>query len=85
MAIHGPLKANGDAPEWRLTVCSAGGLANRLKVLTSGLALAEATGRAFRMLWPLHASCTAPFATLFTNEWNVVDTTTRDAQDRHHG
>jgi hypothetical protein len=26
-----------------------------------------------------------PFATLFTNEWNVVDMTTRDAQDRHHG
>ena len=73
MAIHGPFTANGDGSEWRLTVCSAGGLANRLKVLTSGLALAEATGRAFRMLWPLHANCTAPFATLFANEWSVVD------------
>ena len=73
IAIHRPFKANGDGPEWRLTVCSAGGLANRLKVLTSGLALAEATGRAFRMLWPLHANCTVPFATLFTNGWDVVD------------
>ena len=71
--MHGPLKASGDVPEWRLTVCCAGGLANRLKVLTSGLALAEATGRAFRMLWPLSANCAAPFATLFAGEWSVVD------------
>ena len=67
------MKASGDVPEWRLTVCCAGGLANRLKVLTSGLALAEATGRAFRMLWPLSANCAAPFGTLFTGEWSVVD------------
>jgi hypothetical protein len=47
-------------------------------VLISGLVLAEATGRAVRMLWPLNDSCGAPFATLFANEWNVTDVGQRE-------
>ena len=47
------------------------GLANRLRVLVSGLALAEATGRNFKMLWPLTPACAAPFEDLFTNNWPV--------------
>jgi hypothetical protein len=68
-----------DVGEWRLTVCCASGLANRLKVLTSGLALAEATGREFRMLWPINRRCAAPFARLFGNPWNVIDISSEEA------
>jgi len=53
------------------------GLSNRLQVLISGLALAEASGREFKMLWPLTPACAAPFADLFANDWPVqtVDAT----------
>ena len=40
-------------------------------VLTSGLALSEASDRSFNMLWPLNAECSAPFEALFENRWNV--------------
>lgn len=56
-----------------LTVYSRWGLANRLRVLLSGLALAEASQRGFRMLWPRDACCGATFQELFGNDWNVVD------------
>ena len=55
-----------------LTVFCPLGLSNRLRVLLSGLALAEASGRHFRMLWPKAAACAAPFETLFTNHWPVA-------------
>jgi len=54
-----------------LTVFSSEGLCNRLRVLTSGLALAEATGRTFHMLWPKSATCYAEFQELFENEWSI--------------
>lgn len=54
-----------------LTVFCPLGLSNRLRVLLSGLALAEASGRRFRMLWPLTSACAAPFAALFANDWPV--------------
>lgn len=54
-----------------LTVFCPLGLSNRLRVLLSGLALAEATGRRFQMLWPLTPACAAPFADLFANDWPV--------------
>ncbi len=54
-----------------LTVFCPLGLSNRLRVLLSGLALAEASGRQFTMLWPLTPACAAPFADLFANEWPV--------------
>lgn len=58
-------------PERTLTVFCPLGLSNRLRVLLSGLALAEATGRRFQMRWPLTPACAAPFADLFVNDWPV--------------
>jgi hypothetical protein len=66
-------------PDRELTVYCAGGLCNRLKVLVSGLALAEASGRRFTMLWPATRGCSAPFASLFANAWHVRDVTRREA------
>lgn len=54
-----------------LTVFCATGLSNRLYVLTSGMAIAAATGRAFRMLWPRTQACGAAFQELFANDWPV--------------
>lgn len=61
-----------------LTVFCSLGLSNRLRVLLSGLALAEASGRQFTMLWPITPACAAPFADLFANDWPVqtVDAST---------
>ena len=56
----------------RLTVFCPSGLSNRLRVLLSGLALAEATDRRFEMLWPLTPACAAPFADLFANNLPVT-------------
>lgn len=59
-------------PERRtLTVTSSAGMCNRLRVLFSGKALAEATGRAFAMRWQPTVACGCPFDQLFENEWNV--------------
>ncbi len=55
-----------------ITFCSTG-LCNRLRVLTSSLALAEASGRSLQMLWPTSSECTASFQSLFTNDWPVID------------
>lgn len=57
---------------WSLTVACYGGLSNRLRVLLSGVALAEATGRRFTMLWPVRNKSGAPYAALFENDWGVV-------------
>jgi hypothetical protein len=63
-------------PERTLTAFCPLGLSNRLRVLLSGLALAEAAGRRFTMLWPITPACAAPFADLFAGDWPVetVDT-----------
>lgn len=58
-----------------LTVFCPLGLSNRLQVLLSGLALAEASGRDFKMLWPLTPACAAPFDSLFANLWPVETVT----------
>jgi len=55
-----------------LTVFCPLGLGNRLRVLLSGLALAEASGRALRVLWPLTPACAAPFESLFVGRWPVT-------------
>lgn len=55
-----------------LTVFCPLGLGNRLRVLLSGLVLAEATGRNFQMLWPVTPACAAPFADLFAAGWPVT-------------
>ncbi len=57
---------------WSLTVACYSGLSNRLRVLLSGRALAEATGRQFKMLWPLRNMAGAAYEDLFENDWGVV-------------
>jgi hypothetical protein len=42
-------------------------------MLLSGLVLAEVSGRAFTMLWPVNNACAARFGDLFANDWHVVD------------
>jgi len=54
-----------------LTVVCVGGLGNRLLALASGVAIARATGRSFRMIWPPNDACAAPFHHLFSSEWDV--------------
>lgn len=55
-------------------MASTSGLANRLRVLCSGVALAEATDRSFRMLWPNDRhTCGIGFHELFDSELNVDD------------
>ncbi len=61
------------APTGTLTVVSSWGLCNRLRVLLSGLALAEASGRRFAMLWPRGYHCAATFQELFSNDFNVIE------------
>lgn len=66
-----------------LTVACRSGLGNRLKVLCSGLALAEATDRDFRMLWPTdRPSCGAGFSDLFDNVLPVHDMIAADLDRR---
>lgn len=60
-----------------LSIRCVTGLSNRLSALTSGRALAEASGRAFQMLWPRTSSCGATFAELFSNEWGVSEAISR--------
>ena len=57
-----------------LTLFCESGLANRLRVLVSGIAAAKITGRAFRMIWPRTPACYASFRELFINSWPVIDT-----------
>jgi hypothetical protein len=64
-----------------LTVFAHTGLSNRINVLISGLALAEASGRKFRMLWPRTPACGAAFHELFANDWPVEEV---DAQAIEH-
>ena len=56
-----------------LTVASYGGLANRLRVLTSAVVMAEATGRALTMQWHQMDTCGAAFSDLFTNDFPVAN------------
>jgi hypothetical protein len=56
-----------------LTVVCTSGLCNRLRVLVSGVALAEASGRTFVMVWPRTRHCAAAFGELFAGDWSVTD------------
>ena len=64
-----------------LTVGAGAGLTARLRILISGMALAEATQRQFRMLWPLTSHCAASFNSLFVNSWNVETLTESEAAE----
>jgi hypothetical protein len=55
-----------------LTIVCYAGLCNRLMALVSGAALAEATNRHFRMIWPSTDACAATFDRLFSAPWNIV-------------
>lgn len=57
--------------ERALTVTCHLGLCNRLRVLLSGKAIAQATQRAFAMRWVPTVGCGATFDQLFQNDWNV--------------
>ena len=59
--------------QYTFTTFCASGLCNRLNVLVSGLALAEASERKFRMLWPRTPACGASFHELFINDWPVEE------------
>ena len=68
-----------------LTLFAHKGLSNRINVLISGLALAEATGREFRMLWPRTPACGAAFAELFANDWPVDEVTAEAVRNLPYG
>lgn len=68
-----------------LTLFAHTGLSNRLDVLVSGLALAEASGRELRMLWPRTPACGASFGELFANDWPVEEVEARDVADLPYG
>jgi len=56
-----------------LTVGCFTGLADRLTVLLSGAALAEATDRRLVVWWPRTVHCAATFGELFRSPWPVVE------------
>lgn len=70
------LAFTGGLPARSLTVFTVAGLCNRLRLLTSGMALAEAGGREYAMLWPRTPDCGAAFAELFAGAWPVVELAT---------
>ena len=55
-----------------LSVCCFSGLGNRLRVLVSGAALAEATGRRLKCFWPRTDQSGALFSELFESDLDVV-------------
>jgi len=61
-------------------VTARAGLGNRLKVLLSGIALAEASQRAFTMMWPRTHGCNCSFDRLFQNGWNVTEDALADEE-----
>lgn len=68
-----------------LTVVCAGGLANRLRVLCSAWAIADATDRRLRMEWPLTPACSTPWPDLFTDDPGVVPAPVPDERTQHRG
>lgn len=68
-----------------ITVFTHTGLSNRINLLISGLALAEASGREFRMLWPRTPACGASFGELFANDWPVDEIDAQTLADLPYG
>ncbi|MFO1035723.1 MAG: hypothetical protein U1E45_02660 [Geminicoccaceae bacterium] len=56
-----------------LVVTSTSGLCNRIRMLLSGIAVAERTGRHFSMPWMRTKNCAAAYCELFANDWPVYD------------
>jgi hypothetical protein len=65
-----------------LVIVSFDGLSNRIRALTSGLAVAEVAGREFAMLWPSNEACGARFDELFQNRWRIMDSSIRPVDMR---
>jgi len=57
-----------------LTVSSTSGLSVRIRLLLSGIAAAERTGRGFAMPWLRTKDCGAAYHELFENDWPVHET-----------
>ena len=70
MSSQNDRTTDGDKARGDLTVYANSGLCNRLKVLLSGSAIAQTTGRRFAMRWVGH-KMPGSFERLFQNEWNV--------------
>jgi len=95
--LTGTLNANDPAaamsmsPPGVLTVGCFTGLADRLTVLLSGVALAEATNRRLVVWWPRTVHCAATFGELFSSPWPVIEVPEpqvralplHDMRDRH--
>lgn len=67
------LQAMRETSPRTLTAAASYGLCNRLAVLLSGMAIAEATGRQFTMLWPRTNACSAQFSELFASDLTVIE------------
>lgn len=67
------MAADDHSPAKTLTVGCFTGLGDRLAVLLSSAALAEATGRRLAVWWPRTIHCAATFAELFQSPWPVVE------------
>lgn len=63
-----------NSPPRALHVYSGDGLCNRLMVLLSGRAIAEASQRAFSMDWQPTSTCHSAFEDLFQGDWNIRTT-----------
>ena len=81
MAFFGRIAREASPSVPRLEAACILGLCNRLRVLTSGLAVAEATGRSFRMLWPVTVACAARFGDLFEAHPAVREADVADLAD----
>jgi hypothetical protein len=68
--------------ERTLSVTVWAGLANRLRVLLSGMVVAAASKRGFVLLWPRTRDCAASFDELFTNAWPVREVPLAETIDR---
>ena len=66
-----------------LTVYSTEGLCNRLRVLLSGAVLAQASARAFEMIWNPSASCACLYPDLFETELPAHAAPVSDADAWH--
>ena len=49
----------------KVTVCPSGGLANRMRAIMSGIALARDTGRDIEVIWARDRGLNAPYSSLF--------------------
>lgn len=71
------------SPERAMAVQSGAGLCNRLRVLFSGMVIAEQTHRSFTAHWSPTHPCSCAWGDLFTNPWNVRAAPLPDKETTH--